>query len=149
MKQGIITFLEGILEGDYELRFFANNGYELLASSPFKVSGSIEAVDSTLTDSEQPVEEKQVDEDEKVPEVEQGGDEAATEIEEQPEVTDSGLRSFIEELKEARFRSDQEKLIKPRLGDGETVSLTVDKVDHTCEEFPFTQWILHRMSIGA
>ena len=129
LEQGRIVFPEGMSEGDYEMRFFVNNGYELLANHPFSVAAETE--DSTLSDSEQPVEEEQRDEDEEVTVVEQEGDEAAIEVEEQPEAADSGLRSFIEELKEAKFSSDREKLIKPRLGESETVSLTVDKVDRT------------------
>ena len=37
-RNGTVTFSDGMGEGGYEARFFANNGYELLASVPFEVS---------------------------------------------------------------------------------------------------------------
>ncbi len=37
-RNGTVTFSDGMGEGGYEARFFANNGYELLASAPFEVS---------------------------------------------------------------------------------------------------------------
>ena len=37
-RNGTVTFSDGMGEGGYEARFFANNGYGLLASAPFEVS---------------------------------------------------------------------------------------------------------------
>ena len=38
--QGTVTFSDGMPDGDFEVNFFANNGYELLASSAFTVTSS-------------------------------------------------------------------------------------------------------------